>query len=52
MGVKENKELIKRLFEEGLEDPSRLDEFYIPDVMEHSMFGDLGAMKEGARGLS
>lgn len=46
MGVKENKDLIKRLFEVGFEDPSRLDEFYADQVMDHSMFGDLGAMKK------
>ncbi len=48
MGVRENRELVLRLFKEGFpKGPRGLDRYYAPGYVDHSGWGDLKGLKAG-----
>jgi predicted ester cyclase len=50
MGTRENKELIRRLFEVGFsKEPDRIDQFFTPAYVDHTLFKNLAGLKSGIK---
>lgn len=50
MGVRENKDLLRRLYEEGyVGAPEQLDRYFTPSYRDHSMWADLAGLKSALK---